>query len=114
MTKKTVRACAFSVNDYCPVEDILVKYDEAVQAGFSKLTLEVKDDYEGYIEEIGFYGERLETDKEYEDRLKREAKERARVEKAKVKKLEYERARYERVKKDYERLKKKFEGENDK
>jgi hypothetical protein len=110
MTKKTVRHRAFGVGNYCPVEDILVKYDEAVQAGFSKLTLEVEVGYEGDVEGIDFYGDRLETDKEYNDRLKREEKERERAKKAKEKRLADERARYERVKKDYERLKKKFEG----
>lgn len=52
---------------------------------------------------VQIYEERLETDKEYVDRLKVEEKERAIIKKNKAKKEEKDR-------KEYERLKKKFEG----
>jgi hypothetical protein len=102
MIKRKVKAIAFSIEDKHPLQDILVQYDTAVQNGFEHLTVECS--FDSYGMTIECTGERLETDEEYEARLKLEAKIAERTKKEKEKKLAAERAQYNRLKKKFEKL----------
>ena len=86
------------------VEDVISKLQElkteALNQGYDDLTVDV--DYDGYWE---FYGVRLETDEEYEKRLKALEKQKATNKRnALIRKQKKE----EQDRKEYERLKKKF------
>lgn len=67
------------------------------EKGFENISIEIQYDYSGdYFE---FWGDRIETDKEYEARLKREQKAIERQEK----KLAKEKEKYEKLKAKFEK-----------
>lgn len=109
MTKKTVKNYLYELNMYDTFDgqtiDQIVINLRAIKQNYldSELTLDVS--YGGYDDgySINLLEERLETDEEYKERLAQEAKSKARVAKLKADKEEKDR-------KEYERLKKKFEG----
>jgi hypothetical protein len=109
MTKKLVKNHLYELNVYDTFDgqtiDQVVTNLSAIKQNYpeSKLILDVS--YGGYDDgySINLLEERLETDKEYKERLAFEEKEKQSKAKAKAKTEEKDRQ-------EYERLKKKFEG----
>jgi len=109
MTKKLVKNYLYELSLYGTFDgqtiDEVVTNLSAIKQNYpeSKLILDVS--YGGYDDgySINLLEERLETDKEYKERLDSEEKERQSKAKAKAKAEEKDRQ-------EYERLKKKFEG----
>lgn len=87
------------------IEKLKTKKKEAEQDGFRNIIInfDTCDDGNYSYSEVNLRGERIETDKEYERRIKK-------AENVKLKEEEKKRKVIEKERKDYERLKKKFEG----
>ena len=109
MTKKFVKCymtelSLYSFFDGMSIDRVIENLIELKQSRpNSELSLDVhQSSYDDSIE-INVYETRLETDKEYQDRLASEEKEKQSKAKAKIKAEEKDRQ-------EYERLKKKFEG----
>lgn len=98
MTKKMVTA-VFTVLYDCSIKTLLEYVDEATRAGYTDLGISCEDMSERYDSQPRYNavlsGKRLETDKEYENRLKSEANFKASQE-------AYEKAQYEALKKKFE------------
>lgn len=106
MTKKLVKIRLEDIKDIFEgnIDEIverLIKVKNSYESqGFTNLQAIVEHSYDYY--DIDLYGERLETDAEYQKRLKIEARERDAKAYAKRKKEEKERREYERLKKKFE------------
>jgi hypothetical protein len=83
------------------VQEMLISLVEE----YPEFTLHIEDDYSGYDggQEYNLYGERLETDEEYEFRMDLHRADLKKTKLASQKKLEKERAEYERLRKKFEK-----------
>ncbi len=90
-------------------------FDEYTNKGFINLRLEDATDYDETSTRFGLYGDRIETDREFEKRLEKTKKDKERQ--AKYKERDKERRAIQKQKEQegkrtlYEKLKAEFEGE---
>jgi len=103
---KDIPMCAFDIYEYSKLEQVIGTLkafnEEYSKKGYSNICFNYNNADEGYLE-FELRGDRLETNDEFNERLKKETRDKENAEKSKKKQKECE---YE----TYLKLKEKFEG----
>lgn len=102
MTKKIIsvsESAREQITDYCSLNSVLECVERLIDKYGEGARVDFDSGYNNISEMITY--EREETDREYQNRLKKEEHDKTKSDKAKVKKEADERKEYERLKKKY-------------